>query len=69
MMWLYILVGSILGFVTYGIAGALFGVGLGIAFGISQASGKRVEVLEHKLQLLEAKMNEEVIALKAKVGE
>lgn len=69
MAWLYILVGGILGFVTYGMVGALFGISLGIAFGNSQTAGKKAEELEHKIKLLEVKVNEEVMALKAKVRE
>lgn len=69
MIVIYIIVGGILGFVVFGPPGALFGIGLGIAFGVSQAAEKKTRDLENKVQLLEAKLNNEIMVRKTVVKE
>lgn len=43
---------------------ALFGIGLGIAFSVSQSAEKKASELEQKVQLLEFQLNNELLALK-----
>lgn len=64
MILLYVIVGGITGFVIFGAPGALFGIGLGIAFSVSQSAEKKARELEHKVQLLEFQLNNEMLALK-----